>query len=73
MKCVRCAGDTTAKVATAPDGSGAWEVYYCDRCNFSWRSSEEAEVINPEKRDKWFQLDDVDSLITPVPIPPLKK
>ena len=75
MMCIRCYENTAAKVATAPDGSNAWEVYYCEQCNFSWRSTEEPEVINPEKRDPYFQLKGVDltKLMCPVPIPPLKQ
>lgn len=74
MKCIRCEEDTARKVATAPDGSNAWEVYYCERCNFSWRSSEEDDVINPAKRPAFFQLKGVDltHLLHPCPIPPLK-
>jgi hypothetical protein len=74
MICVRCFEVTAARVAKAPDGSNAWEVYYCQRCNFSWRSTEEPEVIDPEKREAYFQLKgvDLDTLLHPVPIPPLK-
>lgn len=72
MKCVRCLQESASKVASAPDGSGAWEVYCCDRCNFSWRSTEEPHVINPELRDPWFQLEeDPDDLPSPLIIPPL--
>lgn len=75
MKCVRCLNDSAVKVASAPDGSGAWDVFYCDKCNFSWRTSEEPYVIDADKRDPWFQLDkeNLDTLIVPCPIPPLKK
>ncbi len=75
MKCVRCLENTASKVAEAPDGSKAWEVYYCTRWNFSWRSTEEPEVIDQEKRDPWFQLSgvNVDSLPVLAPIPPLVK
>ncbi len=75
MKCVRCLDDSAAKIASAPDGSGAWDVIYCGKCNFSWRTTEEQEVIDPAERDKWFQLDNVnlDNLIVPCPVPPLKK
>ncbi|NMB36405.1 MAG: vanillic acid non-oxidative decarboxylation protein [Firmicutes bacterium] len=75
MKCARCLEDTAAKVADAPDGSGAWEIYLCSRCNYSWRTTEEEEVINPEKRDPYFTLDgvDMDDLMVLVPVPPLKK
>jgi vanillate/4-hydroxybenzoate decarboxylase subunit D len=75
MICVRCLTDTAGKIAEAPDQSGAWEMYYCERCNYSWRSSEEPEIAVPEKRDPEFQLDrlDLDALQTLNPIPPLKK
>lgn len=74
MKCLRCLKDTAEKIAAAPDGSGEWEVYYCKRCNYSWRSSEEDEITVLEKRDPEFQLEDVDldSLQVLNPIPPLK-
>lgn len=75
MKCVRCYHDTAGEVAKAPDGSNAWVVYYCARCNFSWRNTEEPEVIEAEKREAYFQLKDVDidTLMVPVPVPPLAK
>jgi|WetSurMetagenome_2_1015567.scaffolds.fasta_scaffold112767_2 vanillate/4-hydroxybenzoate decarboxylase subunit D len=75
MICVRCLQDSAGKIADAPDGSGEWEVYYCERCNYGWRSSEEDEITAPEKRDPIFQLDKVDlnSLQILNPIPPLKK
>ena len=75
MICVRCLKDTARKVAEAPDQSGAWEVYYCERCNYSWRSTEEEEITVLERRDPEFQLDQVDleTLSSPNPIPPLAK
>jgi late competence protein required for DNA uptake (superfamily II DNA/RNA helicase) len=75
MKCVRCAQDQARKIADAPDGSGAWEVYYCLSCNYVWRSSEESEIINMSERNPDFQLhaSDLERLTNPVPIPPLRK
>jgi vanillate/4-hydroxybenzoate decarboxylase subunit D len=75
MICVRCLKDSAQKIALAPDGSGAWEMYYCGKCNYSWRSSEEPEITVLEKRDPEFQLDgvDLDGLQALNPIPPLKK
>ena len=74
MLCIRCEHDTASQVAEAPDGSNAWVVYYCKRCNFSWRNTEEPTTIDPAKRDPYFQLRSVDleTLMVPVPIPPLK-
>jgi hypothetical protein len=67
--------DTAARIAEAPDRSGAWEVYYCERCNYSWRSSEEAEITEIDKRAPEFQLANVDieALTVLNPIPPLKR
>lgn len=75
MKCVRCLKDTAKNIAKAPDGSKAWEVYYCDGCNYVWRSSEEEEIIVIEKREPAFQLDKTDTsdLLCTMGIPPLKK
>lgn len=73
MKCVRClAGDVTV-AAHAPDGSGAWEIYRCPRCNYAWRSTEPETITDPARRDPFFQLDgvDLDALLSPLPAPPL--
>ncbi len=74
MICVRCMENTARKVAEAPDGSKAWEVYYCENCNYSWRSTEEIEITSIEKRDSRFQLEHLDTKKMRVtsPIPPLK-
>ena len=60
MQCLRCLDDTARKVADAPDGSGAWEVFYCEKCNYSWRNIEEDYVTVIEKRNPRFQLDKTD-------------
>lgn len=59
MICVRCLHDSAAKIADAPDGSNAWEIFHCSKCNYVWRSSEDEGITNPEKRDKWAQLDKI--------------
>jgi hypothetical protein len=51
MKCVRCLEGETRVICTAPDGSGAWEIYTCERCNFAWRSTEPPTVTDPARRD----------------------
>lgn len=74
MKCIRCLKGEASVVAKAPDGSGAWEIYKCDRCNYGWRSSEPARMLDPATRDPFFQMEnvDLDKLLTPCPIPPLR-
>lgn len=70
MICSRCLQDSAGVVAKAPDGSGAWEVIYCGKCNFSWRTSDEDEYINTVKRDRVFQLDasKLEALPTMMPV-----
>lgn len=62
MICVRCLRDTAKKVADAPDGSGAWEMYYCITCNYSWRNTEPDYITIIEKRDPWAQLSKIENL-----------
>jgi hypothetical protein len=57
VKCVRCWHDSASVIAKAPDGSGAWEVYHCTTCHFSWRNTDEKDVTDPEKYDPRFRLD----------------
>ena len=75
MKCIRCLRDEAECVATAPDGSGDWELFVCSHCNFGWRSSEPKELLDPALRRPEFQLEqvDLDTLQSPCPIPPLTR
>ncbi len=71
MKCVRCRRDSVSVIAKAPDGSGAWEVYHCTTCHFSWRNTDEEEVTNADKYDARFRLDkrDFDQMRVSYPLP----
>jgi hypothetical protein len=71
MRCVRCIDGEADVVAKAPDGSGAWQIYRCVRCNYGWRSTEPQIIIDPVKRDPFFQLDktDLSTLVCPLPPP----
>ena len=60
MQCVRCLNDSASKVADAPDGSGAWEIYFCEKCRYSWRSSEEDYIVDIEKRNPKFRITNQD-------------
>lgn len=69
MKCVRCLEGEAEVVAGAPDGSNAWEIYRCTRCNYGWRSSEPGTITDPAQRDPFFQLDKTDLATLPSPLP----
>ncbi len=66
-ECPRCKGETRIMVKS-PVGD-AWEVYVCNTCSYSWRSTETPNIL-PQ-----FTLNDekiANMQIIP-PIPPLKK
>jgi hypothetical protein len=44
MICLRCSS-AEVNEERAPDGSDAWWIYACRRCNFSWRSIEDVNLI----------------------------
>ena len=73
MICPRC-DDTRAALLFESPESGAWVVYHCPRCDFTWRSTEEEEVIQPEKYDPAFKLneDKIRRMENKPPIPPLR-
>jgi DNA-directed RNA polymerase subunit RPC12/RpoP len=52
IACLRCSGTAVAK-ESAPDGSDAWSIYACQRCNFSWRSTEEFDSHAVHLREKY--------------------
>lgn len=69
MKCLRCLTGEVEIVASAPDGSGAWEIYRCLRCNYGWRSTEPETITDPKRRDPYFQIDQVELEELPCPLP----
>ena len=56
MQCPRCSGDFASMVSKANDGSGAWELYLCSRCNYGWRSTEDEDVRDADKMDPEWKL-----------------
>jgi protein-arginine kinase activator protein McsA len=67
MKCPRCDKDEARVMVKSPVGN-VWEVYVCDVCDFSWRSTETINVL-PQ-----FKLNDqkIATMMAIPPIPPLK-
>lgn len=67
MKCPRCDKAETRVMVKSPIGN-VWEVYVCDNCFFSWRSTETIKIL-PQ-----FKLNDqkIATMQMIPPIPPLK-
>ncbi len=74
MKCPRCDSESISVLTKSPVGD-VWEVYLCDTCKFTWRSTEDEKNTNPEKYNKKFKLNpaEFDKLDQIPPIPPLLK
>ncbi|WP_275298391.1 non-oxidative hydroxyarylic acid decarboxylases subunit D [Clostridium sp. YIM B02555] len=74
MKCPRCDSELVSVMVKSPVGH-AWEVYLCDTCKFSWRSTEGENITDPEQYDKRFKLnsEEFNKLDQIPPVPPLLK
>ncbi|MDU7709249.1 MAG: non-oxidative hydroxyarylic acid decarboxylases subunit D [Clostridium sp.] len=66
MTCPRCGSDKIRVMVKSPVGD-AWEVYVCETCVYSWRSTE-----NPDIHEK-FKLnpEEIPELQVIPPVPPL--
>jgi len=73
MICPRCDTKDVVLLTKAPVDD-AWEVYLCETCCFSWRSTESSDIIDPEKYDSRFKInpDKISELSQIPPIPKLK-
>ncbi|MDR3349209.1 MAG: DUF1062 domain-containing protein [Acidaminococcales bacterium] len=67
MKCKRCDADTVRVMTKAPVGS-AWEVYVCETCDYSWRSTEDVHVNDVFK----LKPENIPGLQQIPPVPALK-
>lgn len=68
--CPRCESKRAEVVSKSPV-EGAWEVYLCPDCIFTWRSSEPENIASPEKYNKAFKvkLEDIPLAAHVPPIP----
>jgi len=55
MICPRCDSKNSNLLTSSPVGN-EWEMYICNDCNFSWRSTEPENIRNPEMYDPKFKL-----------------
>ena len=67
MICPRCDGENTRVMVTSPVGN-VWEVYLCEDCYYSWRSTEDIK-IKPKFKLKKEKIEKMDVI---PPIPPLE-
>ncbi len=74
MICPRCGSDEAGLLVKAPVG-GEWEVYKCNICDFTWRSTESEDVTDSKHYDARFKIDPAKIEEIPVmpPIPKLEK
>lgn len=72
-KCPRCAFDVIELLATSPV-AGVWEVLQCQRCLYSWRTSEPARRIERDSYPESFRMtrDEIDSAPEIPSIPALR-
>ncbi|MCC7168347.1 MAG: hypothetical protein IT565_12335 [Rhodospirillales bacterium] len=68
--CPRCDSAKARRLATAP-ADGAWEIFGCPVCFFTWRSSEPGSITDPKRYDPRFKIDprriDTIPIVPPVP------
>lgn len=71
--CPRCRSTTIETVTTSPV-PGAWTVFTCSTCLYTWRSSEPAENTDPDKYPAAFRLDpaQLPKLAVAPAVPPLR-
>ena len=55
MICPRCDSKNANLLIQSP-GDSEWEMYICNECNFSWRSTEPEHIRNPKMYDPKFKL-----------------
>ncbi|PKQ38074.1 MAG: vanillic acid non-oxidative decarboxylation protein [Actinobacteria bacterium HGW-Actinobacteria-1] len=66
MKCPRCDSENTRTMVKSPVGD-VWEVYVCEVCWYSWRSTENPVVLPKFKLTE----ESIAALGVIPPIPPL--
>lgn len=72
MQCPRC-GDHTIEVLAVSPVKNVWEVYQCQRCLYTWRSTEPERRTSREHYPEEFKMTQADIDNAPIvpSIPPL--
>ncbi|WP_267887149.1 non-oxidative hydroxyarylic acid decarboxylases subunit D [Mycobacteroides immunogenum] len=74
IPCPRCQEGAATIIATSPI-TGVWEVYACEVCLFSWRSTEPKRRTDLALYPEAFQLiqDDITTAPDVPAVPPLRR
>jgi protein-arginine kinase activator protein McsA len=74
MICPRCDSKTANLLIASPVGN-EWEMYICNECNFTWRSTEPEDIRDPEMYDPKFKLskEKISKMVVNPPIATSKK
>lgn len=74
MICARCGHEAVDKLADSPV-PGAWQVFQCGRCLYTWRSTEPARRIERELYPAEFRMTqrDIDTASQVPAVPPLRQ
>ena len=72
MLCPRCGEDLVGILAKSPV-SNVWKVFQCQRCLYTWRSTEPARRTNQDLYPEEFKMTqaDIDNAPMVPSIPPL--
>jgi rubredoxin len=70
MICPRCNSPKTTQMVSSPEGD-EWELYQCEACHYSWRSTEPSEQTDPARYHPWFKLtkERIDQMTIYPPLP----
>ncbi|GAB3568372.1 non-oxidative hydroxyarylic acid decarboxylases subunit D [Amycolatopsis endophytica] len=71
--CPRCEFDTIEKLADSPV-AGVWEVLQCQRCLYTWRTTEPLRRTSREHYPEEFRMTqaDIDNAPEVPSVPPLR-
>ncbi|MBL1100539.1 non-oxidative hydroxyarylic acid decarboxylases subunit D [Streptomyces coffeae] len=72
-ECPRCGHDRLDQIYTSPV-AGVWEIYHCQQCLYSWRTTEPARRTQRDAYPDSFKMtvDDIRNAIE-LPVPPLRQ
>lgn len=73
MICPRCDTDKVELLVKSPVGN-VWEMYICNTCTYSWRSTETPDKTDPRKYEAKFKIKaaEIPKMLVIPPIPPLR-